>query len=132
MKRAGVHNTNNRTERTVTFDHTVNDSRYGAGTDLDETQGLNKSSVLPPDVSELKHDDVPPANKLIDFEKQMADLKARTELEVPYCMTQCEDAMYLGKQSVVSLEYQYYQNGCKYSKLKEITPTVAPNGKVFD
>jgi hypothetical protein len=79
----------------------------------------------------LKHDEVPPANKLIDFAKHMDDLKARTELEVPYCMTQCEDAMYLDKHSVVSLEYQYYQNGCKYSKLKEIIPTVAPNGKLL-
>jgi len=34
MKRAGIHNTNNRTERTVTFDHTVNDSKYGADPDL--------------------------------------------------------------------------------------------------
>jgi len=99
---------------------------------LNETQGLNRSCVLPPDTTELKHDEVPPANKLIDFAQHMADLKARTELEVPYCMTQCEDAMYLDKHSVVSLEYQYYQNGCKYSKLKEILPTVAPNGKVFD
>lgn len=67
MKRAGIHNTNNRTERTVTFDQTVNESRYGAAHDLNKTQGLNRSGVLPPDATELQHDEVPPAHKLIDF-----------------------------------------------------------------
>jgi hypothetical protein len=40
MKRAGIQNTHNRTERTVTFDQTVNGTRnyysYGAD-DLNET-----------------------------------------------------------------------------------------------
>jgi hypothetical protein len=37
MKRAGIHNTNNRTERTVTFDRTVNGSTsYGVDYEADD------------------------------------------------------------------------------------------------
>jgi hypothetical protein len=37
MKRAGIHNTNNRTERTVTFDRTVNASTsYGVDYEADD------------------------------------------------------------------------------------------------
>jgi hypothetical protein len=44
----------------------------------------------------------------IDFAQHLTDLKARTESEVPYCMTQCEDAMYLDQHQVVTLEFHYY------------------------
>jgi len=74
-------------------------------------KSLNKSIVIAPDVAELAHDQVLPPDRAVDFQKHMDDLKARTETEIPFTMTQVEDAMYLDKTMVVTLEYHYYQNG---------------------
>jgi hypothetical protein len=60
-------------------------------------KSLNKSVVIAPDVKELAHDEVLPPNRAIDFQRHMDDLKARTEIEIPYTVTQVEDAMYLDK-----------------------------------
>ena len=47
-------------------------------------------------------------------------LKKRTELDIPYVATQCEDAMYIDAHTVVTLEYHYYQNDCQYTQLSVI------------
>jgi hypothetical protein len=74
-------------------------------------KSLNKSIVIAPDVRELAHDKVLPPDRAVDFREHMDDLKARTETEIPFTTTQVEDAMYLDKTLVVTLEYHYYQNG---------------------
>ena len=74
-------------------------------------KSLNKSIVIAPDTTELAHDRVLPPSRAVDFQKHMDDLKARTETEIPFTLTQVEDAMYLDKTMVVTLEYHYYQNG---------------------
>jgi hypothetical protein len=74
-------------------------------------KSLNKSIVIAPDATELAHDKVLPPGRAVDFQKHMDDLKARTETEIPFTTTQVEDAMYLDKTLVVTLEYHYYQNG---------------------
>lgn len=53
-------------------------------------------------------------DKAIDFQAQLEALKRRTETELPHTLTQVEDIMYLDQYSVISLEYHYYQNDCKY------------------
>jgi|APSaa5957512535_1039671.scaffolds.fasta_scaffold25013_1 hypothetical protein len=53
--------------------------------------------VVLPDKTELEHDKVPPMHRMIDFDEHMDEMREKTELEVPYCITQCEDCMYLDK-----------------------------------
>ena len=50
--------------------------------------------------------------KLIDFEQHLEALKKRTELEIPYTTTQVEDAMYIDQNTIMTLEFHYYQNDC--------------------
>ena len=47
-------------------------------------------------------------DKSIDFSAQLSALKRRTETDLPYTLTQVEDAMYLDQNSIVTLEYHYY------------------------
>lgn len=37
---------------------------------------------------------------------------------LPYTLTQTEDIMFMDKDTIVTLEYHFYQNDCKYSTLK--------------
>ena len=45
--------------------------------------------------------------------------KERTEMTLPYTVTQVEDSMYLNQQYIVTLEYHYYQNDCVYNTLEK-------------
>lgn len=47
-------------------------------------------------------------HKSIDFSAQLKALKKRTEVDIPYTITQCEDAMYIDQATVVTLEFHYY------------------------
>lgn len=47
-------------------------------------------------------------HKSIDFSAQLKALKKRTEVDIPYTITQCEDAMYIDQAAVVTLEFHYY------------------------
>ena len=44
----------------------------------------------------------------IDFKEEREKYKDRTEMELPYTLTQAEDAMYINQQFIVSLEYHYF------------------------
>lgn len=44
----------------------------------------------------------------IDFGQELEDYKERTEYEIPYVNTVCEDAIYIDQHSVVVLEYFSY------------------------
>ena len=57
--------------------------------------------------------------KLIDFEQHLEALKKRTELEIPYTTTQVEDAMYIDQNTIMTLEFHYYQNDCQYTLLEK-------------
>ena len=89
------------------------ETKLTAGNSMMNTlqKSLNKSIVIAPDAAELAHDRVLPPGRAVDFQEHMDDLKARTETEIPYTTTQVEDAMYLDKTLVVTLEYHYYQKG---------------------
>ena len=89
------------------------ETKLTAGNSMMNTlqKSLNKSIVIAPDAAELAHDRVLPPGRAVDFQEHMDDLKARTETEIPYTTTQVEDAMYLDKTLVVTLEYHYYQRG---------------------
>lgn len=68
------------------------------------------------DLSSMQIGDEPPkvetTERLIDFDKHLEALKKRTELEIPYTTTQVEDAMYIDQNTIVTLEFHYYQNDC--------------------
>ena len=89
------------------------ETKLTAGNSMMNTlqKSLSKSIVIAPDAAELAHDRVLPPGRAVDFQAHMDDLKARTETEIPYTATQVEDAMYLDKTLVVTLEYHYYQKG---------------------
>lgn len=53
----------------------------------------------------------------INFADHLKELQQRTEIELPYTLTQVEDAMYLERDKVVTLEYHYYQKDCAYTEL---------------
>jgi hypothetical protein len=71
-------------------------------------------------------------NKSIDFKSQLEGLKKRTEFDLPYTLTQVEDAMFLDQYHVLTLEFHYYQNDCKYSTLEPLNETIDKNGDLID
>lgn len=71
-------------------------------------------------------------DKSIDFSAQLSALKRRTETDLPYTLTQLEDAMYLDQNSIVTLEYHYYQNDCTYTKLQPCEERWNENGVLVD
>jgi hypothetical protein len=46
---------------------------------------------------------------LIDFREEMSNLKKNTEISAPYIQTVTEDAMFLNKTQIVTLEFHKYQ-----------------------
>jgi hypothetical protein len=71
-------------------------------------------------------------DKSIDFNAQLKALLRRTETELPHTLTQVEDIMYLDQYSVVSLEYHYYQNDCKYINMLQSQETINQEGDLID
>ena len=53
-------------------------------------------------------------------------------VDLPYTITQVEDAMYLDSQNVITLEYHYYQDNCKYTKLKALNEHINADGILVD
>ena len=51
----------------------------------------------------------------VNFADHLEELQKRTETELPFTLTQVEDAMYLERDKVVTLEYHYYQKDCSYN-----------------
>ena len=56
-------------------------------------------------------------DKCIDFNAQIQAIKKQTETDLPYTLTQVEDAMYIDDRYLVTLEYIYYQCKCHYANL---------------
>ena len=48
----------------------------------------------------------------------MEAFKLRTEYDLPFTLTQTEDAMFLEADSMITLEYHYFQNDCSYKKME--------------
>jgi hypothetical protein len=66
---------------------------------------------------EVKNPDV-----LIDFRNEMQNLKNNTEIKAPFIQTVTEDAMFLNKTQVVTLEFHRYQTSQKYIRLDSNLP----------
>jgi hypothetical protein len=47
-------------------------------------------------------------------------------------LTQVEDAMFIDQYNVVTLEYHYYQNNCKYTHLEQCDEHIDESGKLVD
>lgn len=78
-------------------------------------------------------DDIPNnTDKCIDFNAQLEAYKKRTTSSLPYTLTQVEDAMFLDQYHIVTLEYHYYQNDCKYSTLDAENESIDLNGNLID
>lgn len=78
-------------------------------------------------------DDIPNnTDKSIDFNAQLEAYKKRTTSSLPYTLTQVEDAMFLDQYHIVTLEYHYYQNDCKYSTLDAENESIDLNGNLID
>ena len=71
-------------------------------------------------------------HRSIDFSAELKALKRRTELDMPYTVTQCEDAMYIDQSTVVTLEFHYFQNDCKYTNLQPLNEHIDSHGKLVD
>ena len=103
------------------FDYSLNESRIqnhlnfskigGEKTVLDDPQAAKAGAG--------KEEEEFPNNtdRSIDFDRELKILKKRTEIDIPYVQSQCEDAMYIDAHTVVTLEYHYYQNDCQYSQI---------------
>lgn len=70
--------------------------------------------------------------KMIDFHEKLLELKRTSMVDLPYTITQVEDAMYLDSQNVITLEYHYYQDDCKYTKLQALNEHIDVDGKIVD
>ena len=87
---------------------------------VDEAEERNEVEVKVPMSANLDEEDIPnntDPHKSIDFKSQLDALKQRTEFNLPFTLSQVEDAMFLDQYHVVTLEFHYYQNDCKYSVL---------------
>ena len=71
-------------------------------------------------------------NRLIDFDAHMKDYKERTESTFPYTLTQAEDAMYLDKNTICTLEYHYIQNDCAFTNLLPVKESIDGMGNLVD
>jgi hypothetical protein len=72
------------------------------------------------------------SGKFIDFNKELKVIKELTELNIPYTITQVEDAMYLDQNFVVTLEYHFYQKDLKYSYIKARKEFLLQDGTLMD
>lgn len=96
-------------------DSEYNEDQPQPGKDQKSTKSIKKNATAPaeedPGAAKVKGDDDQVENntdKSIDFSAQLSALKRRTETDLPYTLTQVEDAMYLDQNSIVTLEYHYY------------------------
>ena len=48
--------------------------------------------------------------EIIDLKQMLQDYRKRTEFNLPYTMTQIADVMFTGPNTLVALEYIYYQS----------------------
>lgn len=88
-------------------------------------------SPLVPEKSKAHEESLNKGNS-IDFNAQLDALKRRTEQEVPYTITQVEDAMYLDQANVVTLEFAYYQNDCEYSNFQAAEEHIDHRGTLMN
>ena len=58
-----------------------------------------------------------PYGEQVNFQQELDKLKKNNESVRAYTLTQVEDAMFLDKTKLVTLEYHYYQNDSQYIKL---------------
>lgn len=70
--------------------------------------------------------------KRVDFSEQLSSLKKRTEMDLPYTMTQINDAIYLDQYSLLSFEYHCYQNDVRYQKLRRLDDRIDKRGVLVD
>ena len=59
-------------------------------------------------------------------------MKNRTESAKPYTITQVEDGIFLNKDFILTLEYNFYQNGCIYSPLSVVNESINEKGVLVD
>lgn len=102
---------------------------------VDEAEERNEVEVKVPMSANLDEEDIPnntDPHKSIDFKSQLDALKQRTEFNLPFTLSQVEDAMFLDQYHVVTLEFHYYQNDCKYSVLDAQIENIDENGDLID
>lgn len=78
------------------------------------------------------HQDESRRPRLIDFNEQLSDFKKRTEIDLPYTLTQTEDSIFVDKDYVMTLEYNYYQNYCKYTPISIVNESINNDGVLLD
>lgn len=71
-------------------------------------------------------------SKSIDFNSHLESFKRRTEYDLPFTLTQTEDAMFLETDSMVTLEYHYFQNDCSYKRMEVMNEFFNDKGVLID
>lgn len=71
-------------------------------------------------------------DKSIDFQAQLDAYKKRTQQELPFTLTQVEDAMFIDQYYLMTLEYHYYQNDSQYIQLQRLDESIDENGELVD
>ena len=56
--------------------------------------------------------------RVIDFKGLLQKYRDRTEFSIPYTIMQVEDVMFINEKTIVALEYIFYNQKGKYSKIK--------------
>jgi len=83
----------------------------------------------------VEHDAIEIQNntsKSIDFNSHYDAFKLRTECDLPFTLTQTEDAMFLEGNSMLTLEYHYFQNDCSYKKMEVMKEFFNDKGVLVD
>ena len=93
---------------------------------LDHSVDISKITFTQEEVIENNTD------KSIDFNAQLNHLKKRTECELPHTLSQVEDEMFLDQYHIMTLEYHYYQNECKYHNMLQCDEQLNEEGVFVD
>ena len=73
-------------------------------TDLDD----NYNAALKWQADDLKTQETPTIGPSIDFAKEIADHRSRTEVNLPYTKLKIEDVMFISNTRLASIEYIFY------------------------
>ena len=60
--------------------------------------------------------------EMVDFKEMLQEYRDRTEFNVPYTISQCEDGIFVGEHRLITLDYTFYQDDGRYSTINTQKP----------
>ena len=81
---------------------------------MDKVHSKNTEVIIEEEKKQKKKEE-----KKIDFKKISKNIKDKTEALIPCTNQQIEDVVFLNDDTLIALEFVYYQKKCRYNKLEE-------------